>query len=358
LYGPWPDDKGFLGKTKDATTGLTHIGAREYDPGIGQFISVDPILDSSDPQTINGYSYSANNPVTSSDPTGTIRMEQDGNQCSGGWKECGPGGSSLGGGNSSGGGTASGGDSSEEAPAVDPCSYWKCDSNGNLPVGDGTGAGNICNVSVSSGCDTEFRERVARDYAEMTVLDDYWNCTFHHDEQACDVAGSAFSSGGGTWAGSIFVAMSSRLQERLLNRAEASAANAANRAAIDRAIANSILGKRRAGLAGVLRVGQGDPQSLLSISGRQGTRKGVVPDVGAEGNPARYKATATGNNKREDDTEYKMLTYIANQLGKSSNVKGSLTLHSTQPACFSCTSVIGQFAQEFPNIRINYTSGQ
>ncbi|WP_107428759.1 RHS repeat domain-containing protein, partial [Streptomyces kebangsaanensis] len=27
LYGPWPDDKGFLGKTRDTTTGLTHIGA-------------------------------------------------------------------------------------------------------------------------------------------------------------------------------------------------------------------------------------------------------------------------------------------------------------------------------------------
>ncbi|MEU6098907.1 RHS repeat-associated core domain-containing protein, partial [Streptomyces sp. NPDC047079] len=45
LGGPWPDDKGFLGKTSDATTGLTHIGAREYDPTIGQFISVDPLLE-------------------------------------------------------------------------------------------------------------------------------------------------------------------------------------------------------------------------------------------------------------------------------------------------------------------------
>ncbi|MEV1070014.1 RHS repeat-associated core domain-containing protein, partial [Streptomyces sp. NPDC050263] len=70
LYGPWPDDKGFLGKTKDATTGLTHIGAREYDPAIGQFISVDPILAMDAPQSLNGYSYAGNNPVTSSDPTG------------------------------------------------------------------------------------------------------------------------------------------------------------------------------------------------------------------------------------------------------------------------------------------------
>ncbi|WP_338683639.1 polymorphic toxin-type HINT domain-containing protein [Streptomyces acidiscabies] len=70
LFGPWPNDKGFLGKTRDATTGLTHIGARQYDPTTGQFLSVDPILDPANPQTLNGYSYAGNNPVTFSDPTG------------------------------------------------------------------------------------------------------------------------------------------------------------------------------------------------------------------------------------------------------------------------------------------------
>ncbi len=66
----WPDDKGFLGKTRDATTGLTHIGAREYDPVIGQFLSVDPLLETDRPQTLNGYSYGAQNPLVFSDPTG------------------------------------------------------------------------------------------------------------------------------------------------------------------------------------------------------------------------------------------------------------------------------------------------
>ncbi|WP_347560685.1 RHS repeat-associated core domain-containing protein [Streptomyces sp. AcH 505] len=66
----WPDDKAFLGKPADTTTGLTHIGAREYDPGIGQFISVDPLLETAKGQTLNGYSYSLNNPTTFTDPTG------------------------------------------------------------------------------------------------------------------------------------------------------------------------------------------------------------------------------------------------------------------------------------------------
>ncbi|MFF3394742.1 polymorphic toxin-type HINT domain-containing protein [Streptomyces sp. NPDC002669] len=66
----WPDDKGFLGKTTDETTGLTHIGAREYDSVLGQFISIDPILDPAQPQSLNGYSYANNTPVTASDPSG------------------------------------------------------------------------------------------------------------------------------------------------------------------------------------------------------------------------------------------------------------------------------------------------
>lgn len=67
---PWPNDKAFLGKTNDKSTGLTHIGAREYDPAIGQFISVDPILSIDQPHSLNGYSYANQHPATTSDPTG------------------------------------------------------------------------------------------------------------------------------------------------------------------------------------------------------------------------------------------------------------------------------------------------
>ncbi|MEV0926773.1 RHS repeat-associated core domain-containing protein [Streptomyces spongiicola] len=66
----WPDDKGFLGKTDDKTTGLTHIGARQYDSAIGQFLSADPLLSLGQPGSLNGYSYANQNPKTASDPTG------------------------------------------------------------------------------------------------------------------------------------------------------------------------------------------------------------------------------------------------------------------------------------------------
>ena len=67
----WVGDKGFVGGTQDTTTGLTHLGAREYDPGTGRFASVDPVLTVTDPQQLNAYAYSNNNPVSYTDPAGT-----------------------------------------------------------------------------------------------------------------------------------------------------------------------------------------------------------------------------------------------------------------------------------------------
>ncbi|WP_367323097.1 polymorphic toxin-type HINT domain-containing protein [Streptomyces sp. HUAS ZL42] len=73
--GVWPGEKGYVGGTIDASTGLTHLGAREYDAVIGKFISVDPIIDYTQPQQINGYAYANNSPVTHADPSGMIIPE-------------------------------------------------------------------------------------------------------------------------------------------------------------------------------------------------------------------------------------------------------------------------------------------
>ncbi|MFJ9720303.1 polymorphic toxin-type HINT domain-containing protein [Streptomyces sp. NPDC101213] len=73
--GVWPGEKGYVGGTLDASTGLTHLGAREYDAVIGKFISVDPIIDYTQPQQINGYAYANNSPVTHADPSGMIIPE-------------------------------------------------------------------------------------------------------------------------------------------------------------------------------------------------------------------------------------------------------------------------------------------
>ncbi|WP_245712858.1 RHS repeat-associated core domain-containing protein [Micromonospora nigra] len=74
-----PDNRGFLNKPM-SPTGLTIIGARAYDPVIGRFISVDPIIDNKDPQQWNPYSYGHNSPIHYSDPTGLKDCADD--QCS------------------------------------------------------------------------------------------------------------------------------------------------------------------------------------------------------------------------------------------------------------------------------------
>jgi RHS repeat-associated protein len=72
--GGWVGDRGFLDKTADST-GLTSVGARFYDSLLGGFVSVDPVMDLSDPQQWHAYGYANNNPTTWSDPTGLLFSE-------------------------------------------------------------------------------------------------------------------------------------------------------------------------------------------------------------------------------------------------------------------------------------------
>ncbi|GHJ48347.1 hypothetical protein Cs7R123_56890 [Catellatospora sp. TT07R-123] len=67
----WINNKGFVGGDNDPT-GLTNIGARQYDLALSRFISVDPKLVVSDPSQYNAYQYASLNPITMSDPSGTV----------------------------------------------------------------------------------------------------------------------------------------------------------------------------------------------------------------------------------------------------------------------------------------------
>ncbi|MEV8129423.1 RHS repeat-associated core domain-containing protein [Streptomyces sp. NPDC085944] len=66
-----PGTRGFVSGTEDPT-GLTHLGAREYDPTLGTFISVDPLINIDDPLQMNAYTYANSRPVTASDPDGKM----------------------------------------------------------------------------------------------------------------------------------------------------------------------------------------------------------------------------------------------------------------------------------------------
>ncbi|OGY75451.1 MAG: hypothetical protein A2550_03625 [Candidatus Jacksonbacteria bacterium RIFOXYD2_FULL_43_21] len=70
----------FTDQEKDDESGLMYYGARYYDPVIGRFTSVDPVVADTgrkefvqalaNPQLLNGYSYVGNNPLKYVDPNG------------------------------------------------------------------------------------------------------------------------------------------------------------------------------------------------------------------------------------------------------------------------------------------------
>ncbi len=71
-----PPGAGFTGKELDAETGLYHLGARSYDPWSGRFLETDPLGDLSFGES--PYSYSHDNPVEFSDPSGEYSYEING----------------------------------------------------------------------------------------------------------------------------------------------------------------------------------------------------------------------------------------------------------------------------------------
>jgi RHS repeat-associated protein len=68
--GTLPTDFTFTGQRSEAF-GLLDYNARYYDPLLGRFVSADTVVpDFSDPQALNRYSYTLNNPVRYRDPNG------------------------------------------------------------------------------------------------------------------------------------------------------------------------------------------------------------------------------------------------------------------------------------------------
>jgi RHS repeat-associated protein len=76
-------EKGFVGGAADTATGLTDLGAREYQPSSGSFISPDPLLTPYNPQDLNAYAYAADNPSTNSDPSGALMITGGSGGCVG-----------------------------------------------------------------------------------------------------------------------------------------------------------------------------------------------------------------------------------------------------------------------------------
>jgi len=87
VSGALANDRKFVGKEKDEETGLYYFGARYLDAKIGRFAAVDPVraVDPNtskendkhliDPQILNLYAYSSNNPTRWLDPDGKEKVD-------------------------------------------------------------------------------------------------------------------------------------------------------------------------------------------------------------------------------------------------------------------------------------------
>jgi RHS repeat-associated protein len=82
LNRPADDRPGYTGHVVDAATGLNYMQQRYYDPGIGRFLSVDPVT--ANPNTganFNRYAYVPNSPYKFKDPDGRYECQASKDQC-------------------------------------------------------------------------------------------------------------------------------------------------------------------------------------------------------------------------------------------------------------------------------------
>ena len=76
-----PTDRRFTGQRREIGLGLYDYNARFYDPLLGRFLSADSLVPSpTNPQTLNRYAYTLNNPLKHTDPTGHSAKATEGDK--------------------------------------------------------------------------------------------------------------------------------------------------------------------------------------------------------------------------------------------------------------------------------------
>jgi len=81
-----PGERGYLNKSHDPD-GTIRLDHRSYDPSINTLITPDPLMSPTDPQNLNPYAYSRNNPLTFRDPSGLRLALNGGGGVGNDWQE-------------------------------------------------------------------------------------------------------------------------------------------------------------------------------------------------------------------------------------------------------------------------------
>ncbi|GAA2665781.1 RHS repeat-associated core domain-containing protein [Streptomyces aculeolatus] len=344
-HGPWPGTRGFVGGVDDTTsTGLQHLGAREYDPLTGRFLSVDPIMDPTDPESLHGYSYAGSSPLTFSDPEGLSRADACGVGCPIG-------------------GTGPGTGRPIQIISSSPTNYnpSPCLNMNGSPCGSKTGSSDDRSPSPQPQapplpvpdwvCDSDcVAQHIEADSFGLIPAATVRSC----DSGAlgdCGWLAAAFTPWGK--AGTLLGRLSKGLRiaggvERL-----ASVHNAVVAANIGKIRSTWNIGKKRVVASGVLQTEDGS-QVFNAASGPD--KAGLV---GKPSNPVfETVSTSGGKFSRGADAEYKILERAAEALGAPSGQRGILTLQIGKTPCTSCGGVIDQFAERYPNVWIRIGIGE
>jgi hypothetical protein len=97
-----------------------------------------------------------------------------------------------------------------------------------------------------------------------------------------------------------------------------------------------------------------EPNSLVAVSG-QVTRPGTV---GLPNSPIFQTFEVPPGHSRAYDSEYKLLEELAARYDQTPRVAGQVYLFTERPPCASCSFVIEQFRQRFPNITLTVTHAE
>jgi len=72
-----PTDRRFTGQREEASLGFYDYGARQYNPALGRFLQADTLVPNpGNPQSLNRYAYTLNNPLRYTDPSGHYTQDE------------------------------------------------------------------------------------------------------------------------------------------------------------------------------------------------------------------------------------------------------------------------------------------
>jgi RHS repeat-associated protein len=195
--GTWNGDRGFENGALDTGTGLTNLGAREYNPATGSFISTDPLLKPYDPQDLNPYAYSENTPPTGEDPTGQM-IVGCGDNCTG-----------TGDGNGSGNGGGNNGNRGGPGRTSPGNSDGIVQISQNVYIDANAPQARVLQVAWVT---------ISREYPHAGEFSNWWHMCAQYASLCTGQFGSSFrsltpnSSMEGAWASGISVVLTSGLQ--------------------------------------------------------------------------------------------------------------------------------------------------